>query len=157
MASPADARPVGLLRRAWPAPLPGPPSDSPVFLFDGVCNLCNGSVDFILRHDRSGRLRFASLQSPLGRACNQAAGLCADELDSMMLLEEGRLWTRSSAVLRTAWLLGLPWSLAAILFAFPAPLRDAAYGILVRNRYRWFGVSETCRVPTPDERARFVA
>lgn len=157
MASPAGARSVGLLGRAWPAPVPGPPSDAPVVLFDGVCNVCNGWVDFLLRHDRRRRLRFASLQSPLGRVCNEAAGLPADDLDTMMLLDGGRLWTRSSAILRTLGMLGLPWSLAGVLFAFPAPLRDSSYGILVRNRYRWFGVSDTCRVPTPDERARFVA
>jgi predicted DCC family thiol-disulfide oxidoreductase YuxK len=133
------------------------PPDAPVVLFDGVCGLCNRFVDFALRHDRAGRLRFAALQSPAGRALLVAAGLAPDALDSVVLFHRGRAHRESAAALRVLALLGLPWSLAAAGLAVPRPLRDAVYRFVARRRYAWFGRRDACRVPTADERARFLA
>ncbi len=128
--------------------------DGPVLLFDGECGLCNGAVDFLLRHDRRARFRFAALQSPAGRRLRAASGVPASA-DSMVLLEGGRVWLRSEAVLRTAVFLGPPWSWCAALRALPRPLRDRAYDALARARLRLFG-RRPCRLPTPAERERFL-
>lgn len=128
----------------------------PVLLFDGVCNLCNGTVDFLMRRDHRQVLRFASLQSDAAHQLLQKAGGTAATLDSVVLVHEGQVHLRSTAVLRTLRLLGLPWALAYALIVVPRPLRDAAYRLIARNRYRWFGRHDTCRIPTPEERARFL-
>lgn len=126
-----------------------------VILFDGVCNLCNAWVDFVVRHDEEGRFRFAPLQSDVAR--DLLKGAPADLPDSIVLVEGHSVWTRSTAALRVARALGLPWSLAWAFIVVPPALRDAVYDWVARNRYRWFGKRETCRVPTPEERARFLA
>lgn len=128
----------------------------PVIIFDGVCNLCNASVDFVLRHDRRGELLFASNQSAAGRALLERFDVPPDDVSSVYLVEGDRIAARSTAALRVARRLGLPWSLAVPLLLLPRPLRDAAYDFVARNRYRWFGKKETCRLPTPEERARFL-
>lgn len=128
----------------------------PVLLFDGVCNLCNGTVDFLIRRDRRQVLRFASLQSDAATRVLQQAGGPSVTLDSVVLVHEGQVHLRSAAVLRTLRLLGFPWALAYALIVVPRPLRDAAYRLIARNRYSWFGRHETCRIPTPEERARFL-
>lgn len=130
--------------------------DRAVVLFDGVCNLCNGSVQFILKRDPHGRFRFASLQSDAGRGLLHAHGLPADALESVVLVEDGRAWTRSDAALRIARGLSGGWRAAGVLRVVPRPLRDAVYGLVARNRYRWFGKRESCMIPTPEWRARFL-
>jgi predicted DCC family thiol-disulfide oxidoreductase YuxK len=150
-----------LSRVLWPAPRafsPGAPEvPQPLVLFDGVCGLCNRFVDFVLARDRGARLRFAPLQSEHGRALLAAAGLDPDALDSVVLVRGGRAYRESAAALRVLAELGLPWSLCAAALAIPAPLRDAVYRFVARNRYAWFGLRETCRLPTPEERTRFLA
>ncbi len=128
----------------------------PVFLFDGVCKFCNAGVNFILDHDRRRRFRFAALQSDAGQAMLRRFGLRTDDLDTAVLVENGRAYTKSSAALRIARNLGGAWSLLALLFAVPPFMRDAAYDLLARNRYRWFGKADQCRVPTPEVRDRFL-
>ena len=134
----------------------GPVSSSPVILFDGVCNLCNGSVNFVIDRDPEGIFRFGSLQS------NQAAPLLArygledSALDSIVLIEDGRVYRKSDAVLRIARRLPGAWPLLYGAMAVPRVLRDAVYDWVARNRYRWFGRSDTCRVPTPELKARFL-
>jgi predicted DCC family thiol-disulfide oxidoreductase YuxK len=131
------------------------PDSGPILLFDGVCNLCNHAVDFVIRHDPAGRIRFASLQSDTGRALLRQHGGTPGTLDSVVLVENGRLYTHSDAALRTArYLRGWRWLYA--LRGIPRSWRDAVYGWVARNRYRWFGQRETCRLPTPAERARFL-
>jgi predicted DCC family thiol-disulfide oxidoreductase YuxK len=126
----------------------------PVVLFDGVCNLCNGSVVFIIRRDPRGVFRFAPLQSPA------AAALLGERVgalpDSLVLIENGRVYTQSTAVLRVARRLRQPWPLVSALIVLPAPLRDWLYAWIARNRYRWFGRREVCMVPTPELQARFL-
>ncbi|MEW5927897.1 MAG: thiol-disulfide oxidoreductase DCC family protein [Gemmatimonadota bacterium] len=133
-----------------------PDEKGAVVLFDGVCNLCNGSVQFIVRHDPAGRFRFASLQSEAGQALLRRHGLDPTDLFSVILVEGGRAYARSDAALRIARGLTGPWRAAGALRAVPRPLRDAAYGWVARNRYRWFGKQEACMIPTPELRARFL-
>ena len=126
--------------------------ESPVVLYDGECRLCNGTVTWILPRDRAGRLRFASLQSPL------VAELAGDrELpDSLGLVDADGLHFRSEAVLRIARQLGAPWSWAVVGRLLPRSLRDGLYAWIARNRYRWFGKQEACRLPSPEHRERFL-
>jgi simple sugar transport system substrate-binding protein len=127
-----------------------------VILFDGECNLCNGWVDFVIRRDRAERFRFASLQSEVARTL-LGARRSADPLpDTIVLLEDGRTYRRSSAVLRILYGLGFPWSVFSLFTIIPRPVRDWTYNWIARNRYRWFGKRATCRVPSPAERARFL-
>ena len=126
-------------------------------LFDGVCNLCNAAVQFVLRRDRKARFRFAALQSPAGRRLLAEHGLpIPDEPDTMVLIEGDRVLVRSSAALGATKYLRFPWPLARVGFVVPRLLRDAIYRLVARNRYRWFGKTEQCRIPTPDLRARFL-
>ena len=136
------------------AATPGSPPS--IVLFDGVCNLCSGSVQFLLKRDREGRLRFASLQSDAGRRLMAEHGLPVDSLSSVLLVEDGRVWRESSAALRIARHLPGAWKLLRVLALVPRPLRDAVYRWIARNRYRWFGKAETCWLPTPELKARFL-
>lgn len=129
----------------------------PIVLFDGHCTLCSGVVDFLIRRDTRGRLRFAPLQSDAGQRLLRSHGIpMPDEPDTMVLIEGGRALVRSSAALATTRYLRFPWPLSQVCFVVPAILRDAVYKVVARNRYRWFGKSERCRVPTPELRARFL-
>lgn len=142
-----------------PAGVSDRPSDDAaphaVVLFDGVCNLCNGTVNFIIDHDPDGYFRFASLQSDVARAPLEKAGLPAAYLDSIVLLEDGAVYARSDAVLRIARRLpGWRW-----LYGFrvlPRTLRDRLYDLVARHRYAWFGKRDACRIPTPELQARFL-
>jgi len=129
---------------------------NPVVLFDGVCNFCESSVRFIIDRDPQGTFRFASLQSERGGALARRHGAEPDELNTMMLIEEGVLYTRSTAALRIARRLRLPWRLARIFLGIPAPMRDPIYDLIAANRYRWFGRKDECMIPTPDVRQRFL-
>lgn len=128
----------------------------PIVLFDGVCNFCEGRVRFIIDHDPHGTFRFASLQSDYGRALAEQYNTDASELNTMMLVEDGRLFKRSTAALRVARRLGFPWSLAWVFAIVPRPVRDAVYDFVANNRYRWFGKKEQCMIPTPEIRQRFL-
>lgn len=128
----------------------------PVLFFDGVCNLCNASVQWVLRHDRRGQFRFAALQSELGRQVLAQHGINAGALDTVVLLAEGRVYTRSDAALELLRRLGGPWAGLSILRRLPRPLRDAVYNWIARNRYRWFGRQESCWLPRPEWKSRFL-
>ena len=132
-------------------------NEAPVILFDGVCNLCNGSVNFVIDHDPEAYFRFASLQDDAAQPLLRAHGLTPDYLDSVVLVEDGKLYRDSTAALRIARKLGAPWSWLYALIVVPRPLRDLVYGYIARNRYRWFGKQDSCRIPTPELRARFLA
>jgi predicted DCC family thiol-disulfide oxidoreductase YuxK len=142
--------------------------EHPVILFDGVCNLCHRSIQFIIRHDRRGRFRFASLQSQSAAALLNArpdaaapaalqAPLPAPLPDSMVLLERGRTYTQSTAMLRIVRGLRWPLPLAYALIIIPKPLRDWAYSIIARNRYHWFGRRESCSIASPEQLDRFLS
>lgn len=128
----------------------------PVVLFDGVCNLCNASVDFILERDSKSIFRFASLQSEAGQELLRRFRLPTEEHRSLVLVEGDRFFTRSSAALLIARRLDGFWPLLYAFIVVPRFLRDAVYDLFARNRYRWFGRRDTCRVPAPEERGRFL-
>lgn len=126
-------------------------------LFDGVCNLCSASVNFIIDHDPGAYFRFASLQSEAGQERLREHRLPEAAMNSVVLLEQGRAYTRSTAALRIARHLSGGWALLYALIVVPRPLRDGGYAFIARNRYRWFGRTETCRLPTPELRSRFLS
>ena len=129
---------------------------NPIVLFDGVCNLCNASVQFLIRRDKQGKLRFASLQSSVGRALSERGGLSMDAMDSMVLVEDSHWYVRSTAALRILWHCGGFWRLLYGFVIVPRFLRDAVYNAIARNRYRWFGKRDDCLAPTPEVKARFL-
>jgi predicted DCC family thiol-disulfide oxidoreductase YuxK len=118
-------------------------------LFDGPCNLCNASVLFIIDRDPHARFRFASLQSPAGRAVLDAHGMQASAPESVVLIDEEGAWRESDAALRIAAGLRSPWPVLSAFRLFPRPLRDMLYRFVARRRYRWFGV-DACRLPSPE-------
>jgi predicted DCC family thiol-disulfide oxidoreductase YuxK len=131
-------------------------TDAPLLFFDGVCNLCDASVGFVLDHDPQAIFRFAPLQSNLARTTMAQHGLRAEDLDTVVLVDDGRAYTRSTAVLKLLARLPAPWSWLSLFLVVPRPLRDLVYRFVARNRLRWFGIREACRVPTPELRARFL-
>lgn len=128
--------------------------DSPVILFDGVCNLCNSSVQWIIRRDGRARFRFASLQSSYAQNLPLLQGLVLP--DSLVLIADGKVYVKSSAALRIAGLLGFPWLLLKGGLIIPRFIRDAVYDFIARNRYRWFGKQEFCMMPSPELKSRFI-
>jgi len=125
-------------------------------LFDGVCNLCNSSVQFIIRNDRRGRFRFAALQSEVGRELLQQYQLPEKALNTVVLIAGGRAFTRSTAALEIARRLDGAWPICYAAVALPRFLRDSAYNFIARNLYRWFGKQEACMMPSPELKQRFL-
>jgi predicted DCC family thiol-disulfide oxidoreductase YuxK len=134
-----------------------PGVDGPLVLYDGTCGLCDRSVQLILRHDRRGRFRFAALQSDVGRALLERHGLPVDALDTVVLVEDGRAWTKSSAALRVARRMDKPWPALRALGLVPRPVRDFFYDRVAKSRYRIFGRVDACMLPPPEVRARFLS
>jgi predicted DCC family thiol-disulfide oxidoreductase YuxK len=137
----------------------------PIVFFDGVCALCNGFVDYVMARDRRGRFRIAALQGETAREKGaleaqppprRDAGDEADALRSLLLWDAGRWHRKSDAALRILAGLGGAWGLARVLIWVPRFARDAVYDFVARNRYRWFGKKESCRMPTIAERERFL-
>jgi predicted DCC family thiol-disulfide oxidoreductase YuxK len=131
------------------------PLDSPIVVFDGVCNLCSGAVRFILNHDQSGRYMFLPLQTTPGQSLLEEHGIDSEDAETFLLIKEGIPFVRSSAALEIARDLGW-WRWLRVFRVVPRPWRDALYVLVARNRYRWFGKRDTCFVPTRDERKRFI-
>ena len=126
-----------------------------IVIFDGVCNLCARSVQFILRHEIEPRFQFSPVQSAVGARMLEAHGLSAAEVDTFVLVSEGRVYTRSTAALRIARHFKGAWQLLRLVWVVPKPLRDLIYNLIARNRYSWFGKADSCMVPTPELKARF--
>jgi len=129
----------------------------PVILFDGVCNLCNNSVLFIIKRDPKAKFKFASLQSEFGKSNLEKFGLPITELNSVLFIKEGKLFQKSNAALEIAKQLGGVWPVFYIFKLVPAFLRDGVYSWIARNRYRWFGKKDACMIPTPELKSRFLA
>jgi predicted DCC family thiol-disulfide oxidoreductase YuxK len=127
-----------------------------IVVFDGVCNLCNWVVQLIIRHDPDGHFQFASLQSEAGRALLESHGLNAIEPETIVLVRDERVSTMSDAALEIARDMGSPFSLLYPLIVLPKGFRDWAYRIVARNRYRWFGRRDSCMMPTPELKRRFL-
>ncbi|MDJ1483963.1 thiol-disulfide oxidoreductase DCC family protein [Cytophagaceae bacterium YF14B1] len=128
-----------------------------ILLFDGVCNLCNGAVQFILDHEKpNSQLTFTSLQSQTGQTLLQKFNLSTQQFDSLVLVVGERFYTESTAALRLARKLKRIWSWLYWLIIIPKPIRDWGYKLIARNRYKWFGQKESCMIPTPELKARFL-
>ena len=123
-------------------------------LFDGVCHLCDASVRFIVRHDPKGRIKFAPIQSPLGREFYTKHGLDPESPNAMLFLTPHGGFQASDAALEIARTLGGAWKAALLFKPVPRALRDAVYDFIARNRYRWFGKDEACMMPTPELKER---
>ena len=127
-----------------------------IVLFDGVCNFCNGSVNFIIRNDTEKRFKFAALQSEIGKEFKAKYGI-GDDVDSIVLIENDKAYTHSTAGLRIAKTLGGFWSLGYVGIIIPAFIRDLLYRTFAKNRYRIFGRQDACMLPTPEVRDRFLS
>ena len=128
--------------------------ESDIVLFDGVCHLCIGSVRFLLRYDKDARYRFAWLQSPAARRLLSGVDMAAT--DSVVLLMDGQVFFRSTAIIKMMSGLGGPWRLAGILLLVPVAVRDGLYNYIGSRRYRWFGRSPTCVMPSGSSEDRFL-
>lgn len=128
----------------------------PVILFDGVCNLCNSSVQFIIKHDKKGIFRFASLQSEFGKKIIQQFDLANKNIDSVMLLENNAVKLKSTAALQIAKRLSGIYSALYGFIIVPRFIRDSVYDFIARNRYRWFGKQESCMIPQPEFKKLFI-
>jgi len=131
-------------------------SPSSIVLIDGICNLCQGATKFIVRHDHCGRFHFASLQSHTGQTLLAKGGLPTDVINTIVLFQNGNYYTKSTAALRISRHLKFPWPLVYALIIIPRGIRDAIYQYIAKNRYRWFGKSDQCMLPSPELKGRFL-
>lgn len=131
-------------------------STSHLILFDGVCNLCNGAVQTVINNDKKQIFTFASLQSITGEKVLIENKLSTDDFDSFVYLRNGKLFLRSSAALYVAKDLGGFSQLLFIFIIVPKFIRDFVYNYIAKNRYKWFGKQESCMVPTPELKSRFL-
>ena len=127
-----------------------------ILLFDGHCSLCNAAVDFVLKRDAKKKLLLASIQGPAGQKVLKKYQLPPSYLETLVLVEEGKLYLGSTAALRVARLLGGGWPLFYALIIIPKGLRDRIYQWIGKHRYQWFGRRASCRMPTASERAHFL-
>ena len=128
----------------------------PVLLFDGVCNLCNRSVQEIIPRDPTGKVAFAPLQSEIGRALQERHGFDTDDLDTVILVEGNSVHTKSDAAIRVAELLGWPYAALVLTRLVPRSVRNDIYDFVADNRYDWFGRKDQCMVPDEDVSDRFL-
>lgn len=131
-------------------------SSAPILYFDGVCNLCNGVVQFIIRHDKKKQFLFASLQSAAGQEVIARVPGAALHAGSVVLEYNNKYYTRSSAILQVCRLLGGWFSLLLAGYLLPPFIRNGIYNFIARNRYRWFGQKDACMIPTPELKSRFI-
>lgn len=131
-------------------------TDKPIILFDGVCNLCNRGVQFIIKKDKKKKFLFASLQGKTGQEVLKKFNLQANDLNSFILADGDKIYTRSTAALRIAKQLSGVWKLLYGYMIVPRFIRDAVYNWIARNRYKWFGKKDECMVPTPELKERFL-
>lgn len=136
--------------------IPDQHAGHPILLFDGVCNLCNSFVQFVIQRDPEAIFRFTPLQSDIGRELSARAGLPLDELNTVVLYHNDRFYTHSDVALEVVRRLPGFWSVLYGLNVLPKSLRDSIYNWIARNRYRWFGKRESCMMPTPDLKRRFL-
>ena len=127
-----------------------------VIVFDGVCNFCNAFVNFVIQRDRKALFKFGTLQSRPAQLILQHLNLPTQDYETFLLLENGSIFTQSTAALKILRALPGFWSWLYAFILIPRPIRDGVYRVIARNRYRWMGKSDTCRVPSPQERARFI-
>ncbi|TDL78604.1 thiol-disulfide oxidoreductase DCC family protein [Peribacillus frigoritolerans] len=127
-----------------------------VLLFDGVCNFCNGTVQFVLKHDKKAVFKFASLQSDAGQQILAENSLPLKDFDSFVYVDGDKVYLKSTAALHVLKELGGLFRLSFVLIVIPRPGRDYVYSILAKNRYKWFGKKDACTLPSPETRERFL-
>jgi predicted DCC family thiol-disulfide oxidoreductase YuxK len=132
-------------------------SENPVILFDGVCNLCNNSVQFVIKHDAAKKFRFAALQSDTGQALLKQYNLPSTGFDSFVLIQNDKTYLKSTAALTVAKQLKGIVKLLYIFIIVPVFIRNFFYNFIAKNRYKWFGKQETCMMPTAELKSRFLA
>ncbi|RXG13399.1 putative DCC family thiol-disulfide oxidoreductase YuxK [Leeuwenhoekiella aestuarii] len=130
--------------------------ETKIILFDGVCNLCNGAINFIIKHDPSAQFKFASLQGETGQRLLKNHQINSAETDSIVLIDGDRVSVKSSAALRIAKYLNKGYPLLFGFMIVPKFIRNAVYDYIARNRYQWFGKKESCMIPTPELKSRFL-
>lgn len=124
-------------------------TNNPIVLFDGVCNLCNSTVLWIIKHDPKRQFRFASLQGDYGQQVLKQFHLPPDALNSFILLKDNQIYTKSTGALKVAKALNGLWPMLYIFIIIPAFIRNSVYDLIAKNRYRWFGKKESCTIPSP--------
>lgn len=127
-----------------------------VVLFDGVCNFCNSSVNFIIRHDKKDYFRFTPLQSEIGMKISEKYNLDSGNLKSVILVDKGKIYTKTTAALRIAKQLSGAWPVLYVFIIVPPPIRDVVYNIIAKYRYKWWGEREACMIPTQEIRKKFL-
>lgn len=127
-----------------------------IVVFDGLCNFCSKSVEFIIKQDKKAIFRFAAIQSRTGGELIRQFGMDPNDIKTFMLVKGGKAYMRSEAVLQIVKQFQAPWRFLSVLRLIPRPVRDWAYTLFANNRYRWFGKMEKCMVPSPDINARFL-
>lgn len=127
-----------------------------IILFDGICNLCNSSVQFVIRQDKKKLFKFASLQSETGQSLLRQRDFDTKAMDSFVLISEGKYYSQSTAALKVLKALGGRWSILYLFILIPAFIRNAVYHFISRNRYRWFGKKDSCMIPDAEIKERFL-
>lgn len=128
-----------------------------IVLFDGICNFCNDSVQRIIKNDQKDRFRFASLQSEIGQELTRERGIDTSQVDSIILIDPGNAYyIKSTAALEIAKRMDGLYPMLQLFLILPASVRDWGYDYISKNRYKWFGKRDECKIPTPDEKAKFI-
>lgn len=131
--------------------------ENPILLFDGVCNFCDSTINFVIERDKKNLFKYASLQSEPGQELLKKHGLPTEDFDSFVYIENGKAFTKSSAALKVAQNMTGLWPLFYGFMIVPKFLRDAVYTTIAKNRYKWFGKKDECALPSPEVRAKFLA
>lgn len=132
------------------------PKDKQLILFDGVCNLCNASINYVIKHDKNNHFLFGALQSDIGQEIIKKFNIDTKKTDSIILYANNNVSYKSSAALKIAGKLGFPQNLITVFFIIPPFIRNWGYDIIAKNRYKWFGKQDSCMIPTAELKARFV-
>ena len=127
-----------------------------IILFDGVCNLCNSSVNFIIDRDKKNIFKFAALQSESGQKLLDKFGLNQNDFDSVVLVDENKFYSKSTAALKIVKEFPSLWKALYIFIIIPVPIRNFFYDLIAKNRYRWFGKKDSCRMPSPELKNKFI-
>ncbi|NND87624.1 MAG: thiol-disulfide oxidoreductase DCC family protein [Flavobacteriaceae bacterium] len=131
-------------------------SEHKIILFDGVCNLCNSSVLFVIKRDPKNHFRFAALQSEIGKKLLTKHQIDPENTDSIVLIEDERVFVKSTAALRIARHLSGGWPMISVFFLVPKFIRNWIYDLIAKNRYRWYGKKDQCMIPTKELQAKFL-
>ncbi|WP_460218978.1 thiol-disulfide oxidoreductase DCC family protein [Psychroserpens sp. MEBiC05023] len=134
------------------------PKHKQLILFDGVCNLCNSSIQYVIKHDKNSLFMFAPLQSAIGQKIIETYQIDTHKTDSILLYsQDNGLSTKSTAALKIAKHLGFPRNMLVLFFIIPTSLRNWIYDYIAKNRYKWYGKKESCMIPTPELKSKFLA